>query len=496
MSLLIARARRLRPSLYVVIAAVSLLLAIASLAYPSAPAYDPWAWIIWGREILHLHLVTTGGPTWKPLPVIFTTLFAPFGSAAPALWLIVARAGAIMAVALAAVLAYRLTARGGDRAGSILAATLAAAGLTLLAGFPDGAALGESEGLLVALMLLAVLRCLHGDRRQAFVLGFGAALVRPEAWPFFALFGIYLWRADPGARRLITISFALTAALWFVPELWGSGTLTRGVQWAQHDRPGSPAFASCPFCSEIAAHAWPLTIAPWKVGIAVLVALAALWRRRWPAPALALAAVGVAWVLEEAVLTQIGFSGSDRYLIAPVALLVVAGAVGWGALLAPARALIAARLTRAWLRPALAGATALAAVAVLLALTVPWRGSHLAGVADTVSEVRYQATLWQDLREAVSDAGGVRRLTSCGAIETNPSEAPLAAWTLGVQMLRTENGDGNVLIQSASSQGSAVQPRPADAGHYRLAARVRDVTILTRCVPDHRVRAAAASGAA
>ena len=34
---------------------------------------------MWGREIVHVNLQTTGGPTWKPLPVIFTTLFAPFG---------------------------------------------------------------------------------------------------------------------------------------------------------------------------------------------------------------------------------------------------------------------------------------------------------------------------------------------------------------------------------------------------------------------------------
>ena len=39
-----------------------------TLLFPSTPTYDPWAWILWGREIAHLDLVTEGGPSWKPLP--------------------------------------------------------------------------------------------------------------------------------------------------------------------------------------------------------------------------------------------------------------------------------------------------------------------------------------------------------------------------------------------------------------------------------------------
>ena len=48
----------------------------------------------------HLDLQTTGGPTWKPLPVIFTTMFSVFGKAPPDLWLVVGRAGAVMAVGM------------------------------------------------------------------------------------------------------------------------------------------------------------------------------------------------------------------------------------------------------------------------------------------------------------------------------------------------------------------------------------------------------------
>ena len=87
----------------------ALVIGALSLLMPSTPSYDPWAWIIWGREIVHLNLQTTGGPSWKPLPVIFTTLFAPFGKAAPDMWLVIARAGAVVAVAMSFKLALRLT---------------------------------------------------------------------------------------------------------------------------------------------------------------------------------------------------------------------------------------------------------------------------------------------------------------------------------------------------------------------------------------------------
>src|SRR4051794_5318636 len=95
--------------LYLALAGVALVLGALSLLIPSTPSYDPWAWLVWGREIVHFKLQTTGGPTWKPLPVIFTTVFAPFGKAQPDLWLVVARAGALMATAMVFKLSWRLT---------------------------------------------------------------------------------------------------------------------------------------------------------------------------------------------------------------------------------------------------------------------------------------------------------------------------------------------------------------------------------------------------
>ena len=67
-------------------------LAAASLLLLRVPSYDPSAWLIWGRELTDGTLSMTGGPSWKPLPVGFTTPFALAGSgAAPLLWLLVAR---------------------------------------------------------------------------------------------------------------------------------------------------------------------------------------------------------------------------------------------------------------------------------------------------------------------------------------------------------------------------------------------------------------------
>src|ERR1035438_564589 len=88
---------------------VALIVGAVSLLIPSTPSYDPWAWIVWGREIVHINLQTTGGPSWKPLPMLFTTVFALFGKAEPDLWLVVARAGAFAAVAMVFRLSFRLT---------------------------------------------------------------------------------------------------------------------------------------------------------------------------------------------------------------------------------------------------------------------------------------------------------------------------------------------------------------------------------------------------
>ena len=91
------RARRphVRPALYPWLGAGALVIAALSLLIPSTPSYDPWAWLVWGHEIIHLDLHTTGGPSWKPLPMLFTTVFALFGKAQPDLWLIIARTGAM-----------------------------------------------------------------------------------------------------------------------------------------------------------------------------------------------------------------------------------------------------------------------------------------------------------------------------------------------------------------------------------------------------------------
>ncbi len=87
-----------------------------TLLFPSTPTYDPWAWIMWGREIVHLDLVTEGGPSWKPLPVLFTVPFSLVGDdAAPMLWLWIARAGALLSLVMAFRLGRRLS--GGGAAG-------------------------------------------------------------------------------------------------------------------------------------------------------------------------------------------------------------------------------------------------------------------------------------------------------------------------------------------------------------------------------------------
>ncbi|MGI8428760.1 MAG: hypothetical protein ACR2OB_05520 [Solirubrobacteraceae bacterium] len=503
--------------LYIALGALALVIAAASLLIPSTPSYDPWAWLVWGREIVHLKLQTTGGPTWKPLPVIFTTVLAPFGSVAPDLWLVVARAGALMAVAMVFKVATRLTRQltGTARGPVLLAGVIGGGSLAVSGGFVIDNALGYSEGLMTALVLIAVDRHLDGKRRQAFAVGFAAALDRPELWLFWGPYGLYLWWKDPGARRLVIALFGLIPVLWFLPEYWGSGHFFRGVSRAHTPRSNSPAFASCPFCSLLVKHAWPTVLLRVKVvaGIAMLAAAVGLWRTRrawtsgasevetrrswlrgaWPSqPRARLAllgagAAGLGWWMLIGVLTQAGFSGNDRYLVLGAALVAIAGGAGWG-WAAQALAKLAARLTR----PAIASGAALLSAVVVFMAVPPWIGAHIIDVQGTHRAAVDQALLREGAAAAVRKLGGPANVLRCGTVMTEGFQVPMLAWTLGVPTLRVEGSPTKgqplppapeIIFQTRAQPHRSLLPRVRDWPNvpYRVVARTHTFRVYSRC---------------
>jgi hypothetical protein len=511
--------------LYIAMGVVALAIAALSLLIPSTPSYDPWAWLVWGREIAHINLQTTGGPTWKPLPVVFTTVFSLFGKAAPDLWLVVGRAGAVMAVAMVFKVCVRLTRqlamRPGEEGGPtgfagfgppVLAGLIAAFGLTFAGGFITGSALGYSEGLMTALVLIAVDRHLDGHHRQAFAIGFAAALDRPEIWLFWGPYGLWLWWKDPGARKLVLALFALIPVLWFLPEYWGSGHFFRGVTRAHTPRSNSAAFASCPFCTEFAKHAWPTVpfrtkVAAILAGLAAGVGLWGSWRaggrqvlsspRSRAMAGIAIAAtLGFAWWVVISVMTQIGFSGNDRYLILGAALVEIAGGVGWGwAALEVGRALprTVSRIQGApgRLSANLSLWAATAALAVVFMLLPTWIGG-LVHVRKIHKALVYQAHLRTDMAKAVQELGGPSKVLRCGSVMTEGFQVPMVAWTLGVHTLQVEAPPPpgaqpppapNVIFRTRAQRNATPLPRLSDWSnvHFQRVLHVGAFSVYSSC---------------
>ena len=283
-------------------AAVAALLAAASLAVHRALAFDPEAWVVWGRELWTLSIDTSAGPSWKPLGA----LVAALGDGSPWVWLIVARAGALLAVAGVARLAW-------DAAG--LAAAVAAGALVALSPWwAFNGTLGNAEPLLVALCAWAAVA--HAQRRPglAFALGCAAALVRVEIWPFLAAYGLWLARGGRLPWRTVLGGGAAVLALWIVPDLLASGLRSsRGAHTA--GSPESAGHAAFPF-GAVLKDAVDVATVP-------VVFVALLGPRRW-------LVAGLLYVLLVAVMTEAGFAGNPRYLIPGLAALALAAAVAAG----------------------------------------------------------------------------------------------------------------------------------------------------------------------
>jgi hypothetical protein len=194
-------------------------LAGLSLLVPYAMNSDPWAWLVWGREVRHLALDTTQGPSWKPLAVLLTTVLSLSGHVAPDLLLLVFRAAWLLAV----VLAFRI----GKQLAGTTAGVIAAAGLALI---PSAAAdwlgivlQGSCEPLVTAFVLAAIDRHLAGRRTQALTLGCLAALGRPEAWPLAVIYGLAVWQAERRRGAVVVALLGAVPALWLGGAFWGSG---------------------------------------------------------------------------------------------------------------------------------------------------------------------------------------------------------------------------------------------------------------------------------
>lgn len=422
----------------VVLVAAALALAALTLLAPSSPSYDPFAWVVWGRQLMPgaggEPFGLAGGPSWKPLPVLFTTPFALAGDAAPALWLVVARAGLLLALAGAFALGRRL--------GGMLAGAVAALALLLLADVVSLAWRGASEPLLLAALLWAFERHLADRRSVAFGLGVAAALIRPELTLFLGLYALWRWRrANTRERTILAVGLALVPLLWI----------------------GVPALAGDPLAASSTARNPATRTSAWSalrgdIGLALgivwaLACAGVALRRREPAVR-ALTLGAVAWLALLAAMAAVGYASPARYGLPAAACAAVLAGVGAAALFAAPRGRLA--------------------VGIVLAFCAGFAAQQLTRLPDQVREGTAVARSNEQLRAAVAGAGGAGMLRRCalggGWVAVNHTTASALAWELRLpldRVARTMRRPG-LLVRAPRSAATGAPPRIVLRGPSRL----------------------------
>lgn len=383
--------------------AAAALVGAASLAVPATLGYDAWAWTVWGRELAHLDLATTGGPSFKPLPVLVLAPLSLLGDATPFVWMALMRASAVVAV----LLAYRV----GARLAGPLAGVGAAVSLALSTDLYRTALLGSSEPALVALGLAAVECHLTGRRRAVLACLAGMGLIRPEAWLLAGAYGLYVWRAE---RWFAAGAVAIAPVLWLGLDWAGSGEPLHGGNTATDAAAGSAATAAVP-ALEVLRRGADTVLLPTLVLAGVGLVLA--WRRR-SRPVLGLAVLALAWIAVVAVMAEGGFSGTRRYLVVPAAAMCVVAGAGL-----------------AWLADRRERLMVIGLVCLLAALPAARRAREDARLA---SVARSQADQLSELRDAVDRAGGPAAVLGVGRPAINPWLQTALAWELDVPLTHVQ----------------------------------------------------------
>ncbi|MHB8658674.1 MAG: hypothetical protein ACYC91_12090 [Solirubrobacteraceae bacterium] len=379
------------------------LAALSAAVLPTVPSYDPWSWIVWGREVFdpHLSFAITGGPSWKPLPVIFTAVWGVFGSAGPTLWVITARAGGLLGLLAAYRLAVVLCRQAGfDEQASWsgpLAGAFAAAGVGLTQDWAYYMYRGTSEPILIGASLLAVERLVAGRRMPAFWLSVAGSLIRPEAWPFTLILAVWVWRAD--RRQLVWLVIGLVSIpfFWFVPPWVGSG---QPLLAATHAADYNGHLGSDPFLTVLHRGADLQVLTMLVLG---LVATGLAWWRGRDRAVLMLAAGALAWWVLVVAMTLDGYPGLERFFLPAAAVICVLGGVGLVRLALLAGDAATEHRALAWA----------AAVVALIAISIPFSTSRIAA-ARAQRAIAARAVIRLDqLGAAVAAVGGHPAVYPC-----------------------------------------------------------------------------------
>ena len=394
------------------------LLAVSTLLVVWArtrPGYDPYGWMVWGYQTLHLNLDLGGAPSWKPLPYVFTVPYALFGHYQLWLWMITAATVSLAGTVFAGRIAYRLTmdrVTDGDRRPAIAAAAFAGVALLGLQQYVHYVLSYQSDTMITTLCLAAIDAHLSRRPRLAFAIGCVAGLGRPEVWSTLAPYTLWLWFTKPAMRKLLVAGWVLVLFFWFgVPTITNNRPLL-----AEQLALKSPRELHQ---NKIIGTIHRFTGLTWlPVQLGAIFALVVAWlRRNWTVLLLGLSAV--TWVIVEIVLVLRGLPGVPRYLFEPAAVeTVLAGAaLGW----------ILIDIKQASTRRVLRVVGLLAAV-VMVGAMVPAAVARLRDERSDMIHEHGRTTVINRLAATINAVGGYKRVRFCGHPVTNVEYVSIMAW--------------------------------------------------------------------
>jgi hypothetical protein len=393
--------------------AICLAALIGYLAFPTYPTYDSFYALLWGRDLLHLHLPdfkVYRAPTEHPLAIAFGVLCSIFGQGGARLMVL----GSIASFVAVAAGTYRL---GRLCFGPVVG--LVAAALVLSRFFIENlAAQGYLDISYLALIVWAVVLEVERPRRGAPVLCVLAAagLLRPDAWVLSGAYWLWCsWRADNSTRLRYLALAAIAPVLWVAVDTIVTGdplySLHSTAELAQE-------LERTQGISHVLTSVWSYGLRidklPVLLGAIVGVPLA-IWLapRRVLVPLAALVLLVAVYVAEGAA----GASVIDRYLMGAATMLLpfCAVTVGGWAMLAPGSA-----LRRIWI----AGA----AVLVLYGVADVAKNFSFSSLRTTLAE---HEDFHVELAHALADSAVKAQLARCPLLSLPDNKLiPDARWIL------------------------------------------------------------------